>query len=261
LKMRAKTKKRNFLKILIPVLLLTMALFYFTSLGEITQNFFLKISSPLKSVFWMEGTGVSSLFGCQESIVSLRRENRELQSEISRLENLEKENIFLKEALDLELEEEFDLLFSKVIGRDLDRNFLVLNKGEKDGLEEGMTVITSKNSLVGKIEKVLPNFSYLRLILDRESSFDGHVKGKENSYGVIRGEGDRLILDLIPREAKIEEGDRVVTLPLGGIYPEGILVGVVEEVVREDAEAFLQAFFRPEFNPREMNNLLIITGF
>ncbi len=251
--MNISSKPLSRVKIMLPVLIALIAIFNFTPAGDAIRNFYLSINSPLKSAFWTRGVTLQNESG------ELER-SPELLSEISRLRREVDEMEQLREALGLDMDEEFNLLDSRVVSRASEGDYLVIARGSTDGVLEGMPVVTSSKSLVGEVVEALDDFSYVRLISHPESVFDGRVLEKEDSLGVIEG-NDQLKMGMINRAADLEEKDMVVTHPGGGIYPGGIFIGEVKQVIREDAETFQSVVISPGFSPKEFQILFIITDF
>ncbi|MFH1894783.1 MAG: rod shape-determining protein MreC, partial [Patescibacteria group bacterium] len=69
------------------------------------------------------------------------------------------------------------------------------------------------------------------------------------------------ILDLVPREFEIKEGDSVLTSALGGVFPGGILVGKISKVEKNDVESFQKAQVQPSFDIKELEDVFIIVNF
>ncbi len=232
------------------------------------RNFFYFISSPIQKAFWRAGDRVSDFFEIIAEFKNLKEENESLKSELQKvlaenalLAELKKENETLRQALDVELQKDFKLIFAQVIGKDVSGDSLIIDKGLKDGIAENLPVINSQRILVGRISynEVYDNFSKVQLISDKESSFDAKILDKE-IYGVVNGKGNfKLFLDLIPQDIEINKGELLVTAAKAGIFPEGLLVGEVKEVKKSDIEPFQQIEIAPSFDIKELEHLFIIS--
>lgn len=230
------------------------------------RSFFYCISSPVQRVLWRAGKRTSDFFSGIIKIESLKNEldelsskNQELLSQIITLQELEKENNILREALGIELEKEFKLALTQVIGKDMSQDFLLIDKGTKDGISENMPVITQQKVLVGRIGETYDKFSKVMLISNKDSSFDAKVN---DISGIIKGQGNfKILFDLIPREKDLFQGDIVVTSAFGGFFPEGLLIGEIKEVRKSDVEPFQQAEINPDFNISQTEELFIILEF
>ena len=254
--------------IIIVLIIILLVVLNVTAINKEVKNFFYLISAPIQKSLWKVGDRVSDFFEAITEIKNLKKEaenlklkNQELLAEIALLKELKRENEILREALEIGLEKEFRLALVKVLGKDISQDSLVIDKGSKDGIFKDLPVITQQKTLVGKISEVYENFSKVQLLTDKESSFDAKISETE-IYGVIKGRGNfKVYLELILGEEEIKEGDLVVTTPLGGIFPGGILVGQVKEVKKSDVEPFQQAEIRPAFDIKKLEMLFIITEF
>jgi rod shape-determining protein MreC len=253
------------------IIILLIALFTILNLTPAkkeTKNFFYLISSPIQKALWRIGDNISDFFEMVKEIKNLKKENEELKLKIvgllaenTRLEELKRENEVLREALDIGLEKEFKLLLAEVIGKDISQDTLLINLGSRDGISKDFPVINQQKALIGKIGEVYENYSKVILISNKESTFDAKV-GPDEIYGVVKGKGSlRLFLDLIPREKEIKEGDLVVTAPLGGIFPQGLLIGEIVKVLKSDVMAWQQAEILPAFDINELETLFVITSY
>jgi len=264
MRLSPRLKKR----IIVVLVIIFFVVLNLTAFTKEVKNFFYLISSPIQKTLWRAGDRVSDFFEAIFEIKNLKKENEELKLKIQALlsENvaiieLKKENEILREALEIGLEKEFKLVFAKIIGKDISQDTILIDKGSEDGISKNSPVITQQKTLVGKISEVYENFSKVMLVSNKNSSFDAKISDSE-IYGVVKGKGNfKLFLDLIPKEKEIKEGDFIVTTSLGGVFPEGLLVGEITEVKKLDVEPFQQAEIKPAFDIKEIENLFIITGF
>jgi rod shape-determining protein MreC len=229
------------------------------------KNFFFNLSSSSQKILWNAGDGVSDFLAgffqrgyLQEKMSELESENRRLLGEVVALEESEKENTLLREALGVGLEKEFELDLCQIINKDISQDSLLVDKGSEDGISEGLPVITSQKVLLGRIGEVYGDFSEVVLITNKESVFDAVVSGKD-IYGVAKGKGNMgIFLDLVPKEGEITEGDLVTSAALGGIFPKDLLVGRVKEVEKTDVKTFQTAELNPSFNLGSFEEVFII---
>jgi rod shape-determining protein MreC len=82
--------------------------------------------------------------------------------------------------------------------------------------------------------------------------------------GMVRGNNTLTFEDgmcqmiNLPLNSDIIEGDRIITSGLGGIFPKGILIGEVVEVLDEERENYKTAIVKPAADFLHMEELLII---
>ena len=111
-------------------------------------------------------------------------------------------------------------------------NFLTINLGSKDSVRKEMGVINSKG-ILGITENVLHNYSRVRSILNKNSKINAKLKNS-NYFGTLTWDGfDYNITQLldIPRQAVLKVGDTIITGGMSSIFPEGIPIGRVDNIV------------------------------
>lgn len=238
-------------------------------LGNLVQETIREVgrsaAAPLQGNVWQAGSGVSGFFqgivrgpALVRVVEELTQENLRLRQELVDKEELEDENKRLREALDVEIQEDFQLQLVRILGKDPARDLLFLNKGREDGVRQGMPVVTQSKVAVGYVKEAFKNTSELLLLSDKASSFDAKVQEKE-IVAVLKGQGSsRAVLDLVPFEASLQAGDVVLTSSLGGIFPENLLVGTIEEVEKSDLEAFQRGTVELFYAPQNSATLFVI---
>lgn len=191
---------------------------FINTANEVTGNFYSGVSS------------VEEYFALRSINDDLQRENAELRARLNESMRLDTARFQLK--LDTQLRQKYTYMPADVVKNSVNRanNFITLNKGSAQGVEQGMGVITDQG-VAGVIFKVSENFSVAMSLLNK--NFKIPPKIEENNYfGSITWNGDD------PRYASFEdlnmyvpvkEGQKVVTSNNSNIFPENIPIGVIEE--------------------------------
>lgn len=107
-------------------------------------------------------------------------------------------------------------------------NYLIINKGEKDGVKKGMGVVSSKG-VVGIVNDVSDSFAYVVSFLNTSQSISAKIK-KSDIFGPLQWDGrssNTAILNEIPLHANVAQGDTISTSGYSAIFPADIPVGVV----------------------------------
>ena len=120
-----------------------------------------------------------------------------------------------------------------------ERNYLVLDRGQKDGVEPDMGVVTA-DGVLGVVVQVTPRYSVCRSILHTDSYISARF-AKNEYFGTVEWDGkDRRYVRLvnIPRQAEVAVGDTVITDRRSTLFPEGLVVGTVQEAEVGDASDF-----------------------
>ena len=217
---------------------------------------------------------VDDVIGTVQKISELARQNERYREQIDRYEaqlarirELEAENQDLRSLLGLRQKAGPGTLIPvrKIAG---DPNpfvgALTIDKGEDDGVRSGMTVATSRG-LVGRVMRSSPTTAKVLLITDANSVVTGRVQAT-GATGVVRGRADerllldqpKLIMEKIPQEDRLSVGDLVLTSDLGGIFPEGLVVGRIAQVRRRDGDLFQEAVIDPEAELSRIERLYVV---
>jgi rod shape-determining protein MreC len=223
--------------------------------------------NPIQKNFWVAGAGVHNFFSPLMQANLLAAENEQLRGRVNDLlaqtaaiGDLKKENESLRQGLNLEMEKDFDLKLADIVGKNTARDILIVDKGAKDTVRTGMPVITGQKTLVGRVSKVYDNFSEVTLATNKDFSFDVKI-GDDAADGLVKGQGSyRATIDLVPKDKKIEAGQSIITSALGGIFPQGLLVGTISEVYKNDVETFQSAQIELAFNVAGARQVFIAIG-
>ncbi len=224
------------------------------------------VESALTTVF----AGVGDVFSTFGRAAELKAENERLRAEIEalktasvRVQELEHQNRELLAQLNYQsAHPEQKLLDARVIAREPNDlvHSLTIDRGERDGLVEGMTVVTPAG-LVGRLLEVGPTSAKVLLITDSKSSVSG-VVASTRAQGMVYGRRQRhLTMRYIDQLEKIAVGEWVVTSSLGGGYPQGIPIGRVVQVHQRDVEPFQEATLEPGVDFARLETVQVITNF
>ncbi len=240
------------------------------------QNLSLTITAPLENGLRDLAEPVSDFFQGLFNRGDLVRENERLRQELERLraqaaatEDTERRLQELEEALGVKKgQPDSEFVIADVIAQDPSgfKRALAINRGSKDGLDEGMVVLSKSGSLVGTVSIVYDEFSWLRLVSDPSSAVNisvlsGDERGSE-PRGVATGDlRTGLSLELLPTGAQIAEGDLVTTSGLGGNYPSALLLGSVKSVEDKPQALSKHATLEPAADLSSLDTVLIITNF
>ncbi len=249
-----KRKNNNKLILSLFLILIFISLYFFQEKIKETVYF---ISSPFQRIFWVSGREIYSIFEKKQELENLRRENSLLLQQISVANIYKIENNELRRALEIGINRDFELIFSKTIGKKLSEDILIIDKGEKNGVFEKMPVITAEKVLLGKITKTYDYFSEVSLITRKDFIFDIIIG--EGIFAIAKGEGNsKMRIDFISPEKIPETGDIVLTSGKGGIFQEGLLVGKIEDIKKQDTDFYYYANVDPIFSFTRADNLFII---
>ncbi len=192
----------------------------------------------------------------------LIEENQHLLSEIAGLNLIESENIFLRKEIGLKDEPKFDFILADVVGSDIQNagQLLFIDKGELDGVKAGQVAILAGRILLGRVAEVYKKTSKIETIFNFQSRINVITQNSRVS-GVIVASHAGILMDLIDPRKTIIPGERVSTSGSTGIFPKGLLVGEISEVIHRDNQIFQQAKVAPPYDIMDIEKVLIISNY
>ena len=207
-----------------------------------------------------------------KSVRKLKSENNKLKKQVNELteENslLAQNKSELSRLRDLyKLDKDYSSykkIGAQVIGKSTSRffNTFTINRGSDDGIKEDMNVI-SGGGLVGIVYDVGKNYAKVRSIIDDESSVSVSFANTSDT-GIASGdlklmEDGVMLVTEIPKEAKVSEGDMVVTSKISNKFIPGILVGYVTETTKDSNELTQSGKIIPVVDFEHIDEVLVIT--
>lgn len=276
---RMSTRSSNNAPLTRGQLLALILVFIVTALALLTLDR-RNLLGPLKGVverpifalsdrFTSVGNGLRTFTSQFGNVGELRAENERLQEENDRLrasdarvKELELENKQLTEQANFAVKfPEYKSVPARVIGRDptLAQKVLVIDRGSNDGIKMGMPVV-SPSFLVGLVTEVTPSQAKVRLIIDQNMQI-GVLLQQERAAGIMYGrwqQGGRLTVQHIGRDANITPNAIVVTSNWTLHVPQGLPIGFVTKVTRDQQADSLTLEVAPYVNFDSLETVSII---
>ncbi len=210
------------------------------------------------------GTTVGELFEVYRQNQALKAENENLRRAMLNDTEIVAENARLKAMLDYrKATPQFDTVVATVVARDPAAwtNVIVINRGTAQGVAKDMAVVTPQG-LVGSVVQAYSNSAKVQLILDPRSAVGALVQRPESRVAaIVEGSPAKPLAPRminIARDADIIKGDKVITSGFGGIYPKGILVGEVTDVVNEEGGLLKYAVLKPAADFDRLEEVAVI---
>lgn len=190
----------------------------------------------------------------------LKEQLREKNADLLLLDQLKVENQRLRLLLSSPLRQDEYKKIAEVLTAEMDayRQQVVINQGANDGAFVGQPIIDERG-VVGQVISVGERSSRVLLITDVTHAIPIQVL-RSDVRAIANGTGhnDELILDNLPRTVDIAEGDVLVTSGLGGHFPEGYPVAVVENIINDGSSHFARATARPLASLDRLRYLLLL---
>jgi rod shape-determining protein MreC len=184
--------------------------------------------------------GVREYFLLRKINSTLAEENAMLRSQ---LEQFNQERYALANndptqvTIDSAFVKQYDFISAKVVANTVHRytNFLTINKGSSDGVDVGMAVI-SPHGVVGKVKTTSKHFSVVTSVLHIDVQISVVIKSS-GYFGTAQWDGrdpDFIKLKYIPKHINPVKGDTIVTSGYNAVYPEGVMVGIIDDVKKDE---------------------------
>ncbi|GAP43924.1 rod shape-determining protein MreC [Lentimicrobium saccharophilum] len=204
-------------------------------------------------------SGITSYFSLKQENQRLAEENARLHKILTR-EQLTSDTLTYK-ITDTVYNQQYIFTTASVISNSTNRrdNYIMLNKGRRHGIERDMAVINPQG-VVGTVVSVSENFSWVMSLLNKHSKVSARID-RLNQMGTVVWEGGNpakgTLLD-IPAHVKINKGDTITTSGYSHIFPEGIMMGTVEEIEVETGDHFYTIHFRFSADLNSLRQVYIV---
>ena len=260
---------------IIALVLLGAILAYFLSFGaegtrKIQAGFykivspFLSTGSGLKKQITSVSSGLQTLEEVERDNNSLKVENRSLKATNQALRDVEHEVNRLRRALDYRDRSLFRLVPAEIVTRDSSTwwRTITINRGKNDQIEPDMPVVTDEG-VVGKTATVGDNISVVLLLSDENCKVACTVEGTREQ-GIVSGERvtgsvtPMLDLNFLSKQANLSPGAKIYTSGVGGVFPSGLLVGVVQSYRVRELDG--QARITPAVDLSHLEDVFVVTG-
>jgi rod shape-determining protein MreC len=197
----------------------------------------------------------------------LRLENGRLNAErlltnarLQRYAALEAENARLRAMLEATASVRDEVRVAEIMSVSANpfRHLLVIDKGTRNGVYDGQAMIDA-DGVVGQVIEAGLLSSQGLLISDPDHALPVEVnRNGLRTIAVGTGSHDRLDLPFLPNNADIQEGDLLVTSGLGGAFPPGYPVAIVDEATRLPQEPFARVTARPAAALNQVREIMLI---
>ncbi|NOR81676.1 MAG: rod shape-determining protein MreC [Methyloprofundus sp.] len=252
------------------VLLLSLALIFFdlnTDKLKPLRNALSVLVYPVQSVVAAPSRLFNSAIESLGSYQGLLTENEDLKlqhlinnAKLLKLAALEKENIRLRSLLDSSFKLGEQVLVAELMEVNLApyEHVVVVNKGSQFGVHKGQAVLAD-DGIVGQVIRALPLSAEIILITDPNHAIPVQVnRNGLHTIAIGKGQLNALSLPFLPNNADVLPGDLLVTSGLGGVFPQGYPVAVVESFVQQPDKPFAVIQATPKAALNTNRELLIV---
>lgn len=193
---------------------------------------FINSANFLTGGIYEGASGISDYFNLKEQNEILVEENNALRSQIF---NAKDSTSAASISIDsISYSSRYKVQSAKIINNNYSssKNYLTINKGERDSIKEDLGVITSRG-IVGIIDNTSNGYARVLSILNTKSSVNARLKSTNHIGSLEWNAKSSAIVQLtdISKFAPVKKGDTIVTGGESAIFPRGILIGTIDNFV------------------------------
>ena len=257
---------------LIPVIVILLIFLHYLNILQPLENLTVQGINKGGAFFYSLGSGFNSSFSGSLEEKNLKEKNESLQSQINTLlsqkakwQEIEKENKKLKSYLDFFEENQHQKVMARVVASDnllssdLNQSNIYINKGLEHGLQEGMAVINEEGVLVGKILSLHNRSAQVCLSINDDCKFAARFSKNSEALGITRGSlGLTIVMNLIPQDQELSEGDLVVSAGLERNIPAGLVIGRTTSIFKQSNDIWQEATIEPLYDVNNLDFLAVV---
>ena len=229
------------------------------SIGAAVYPVRVVVDAPVRFWSWL-GESTTSRNDMELELGRLRAEKLLTNARLQRFNALEAENARLRALLDARTRVRDQVRVAEIMSVDANpyNHSLVINVGSQDGAFDGQALVDA-DGVVGQVIETGLMTSHAMLISDSDHALPVEVnRNGLRTIVVGTGEIDRLDLPFVVNNADIRAGDLLVTSGLGGAFPSGYPVAVVESVTRLPQEPYASVTARPAASLGQVREVMLI---
>lgn len=243
------------------VLLEIITLNYYVHATAYTEARLVARSNQLVGVLHRAVTGTRNFLGLGRTNRALTARIAELEEQVARYEEAASEATLKAELQELG-SPKWRMTVASVVSNTVGKqhNYIVLNRGRGDDILGGMAVTTPEGEIAGYVIDCTERYAVAVSVLNTAFRASGTIEGS-NYYGSIHWDGRNprfVTLSELPKYANPTVGQRVVTTGFESYFPEGMLIGTVEEAKLDEVGTSYTVRVRLAADLQAMSNLVLI---
>lgn len=247
---------RNYFLLLFLVLE-TICMVLIINYNNFQHTKFLNSSNRVSASIYELSSNFTSYFHLKKVNEELAKENAQLRT---RLQNLLLVEI-ISRADSSSHDTTYQFIPARVINNSVNKqyNYLTINKGRLDGIEPDMGIV-GPDGVVGVVTNVTDHYSSGPSLLNKRWRVSARIK-KNNYFGSLAWEGidyQFAQLNEIPFHVELTVGDTIVTSGYSSIFPEGILIGAIEDFEHDSGANFYKINVRLSSNFKTISQVKLI---
>ena len=233
------------------VFLETVALSLFFNFNSFQNSAFAQFTNGITGLIVSASSNFSEYFSLRQKNRMLSEDNANLHSKLPVAFYKTDTNTFYYH--DSIYKMQYRYITAKVISNTISErnNFIMLNKGREHGIQNHMGVIIG-NRIVGQVVSVSEHFSWVISVLNKDTHISGKFSKNHQLVNIEWSGGNYRKGDVkeIPKHVVIAKGDTIITSGNSDIFPEGLMIGTIDEftIARDENFNYATLLFATDFN-------------
>ena len=221
----------KYLVVIIFVVLEVLAFLLVVNKNDLQRSVAFRYVTTLSAWTYGITNSVTDYFGLAEANKYLSEENARLYKEIDDY-RLQFTDNRLQIADSVKAQSGVDYLSAKVVYNSVYdvQNYIIIDKGSEHGVEVDMGVFAPQG-VIGVVQRVTKNYSVVLPIINPDQVISAKIK-RNGQLGSVKWNVKSPLqakLYEIPSHVDVVAGDTVVTSGFSAIFPEGVMIGVVDK--------------------------------
>lgn len=231
-----------------------------------------RATAPISSFFYRftnyarpEATDGLSAPELASRLEASEKEKRELLAENGRLTHVEQENAELRAYLNFFKTSDRSYQLADIVSRGRSGDSwqipqtILLNRGAKDGLKLGAPLVDAEGILLGKVISLSDTTAEACLLFSSECRIAVGVQGKPGTLGILQSDLNlTLKIDFISQGEVAQDGQLIVTSGLEDGMPGGLVIGRINQVIRQSNELWQHAIIDPAADFDNLKTVAVI---
>lgn len=214
------------------------------------QHVYLTSANVVSASVYNGMSTFTSYFNLRDINEDLQERNALLELEVVNLRNQVNDlRLAYADSISLPVDDvhNYEYTLARVISNSVSspNNYITINRGSKHGIKPEMGIV-DQNGVVGTVDAVGPNASRVISLLNTNFRLSCKVKNTD-AFGSMVWDGTSPYfarLEGMPRHGQYNRGDTIVTSGYSAVFPEGIIVGVIDGDKKEARDNFISLRIR-----------------
>ncbi len=230
-------------------------LFLIVEFNEYQRQIFFNFSNSITGSIHSIVADITGYMDLKEKNKNLSEENALLKNKLEQLKNT---------AAAPQSSHSFEFVSAEVVysSTSYQNNFIIINKGTKDGIKPDMGV-TGAKGVLGVTFKVSKHYTSVLSVLNTKTGIS--AKHKNSNYPcLVKWDGkDYRFVSIydIPSHLKLNKGDSIVTSGFSAIFPKDIFIGTIASFYKNKNNNFYTVKVKLAENMKTVSNVNVIKNY